>query len=74
MLPGWLRWAEPEQEQKWQEVSSPTDQGFAAEPALAAAAVATPSAVDEVGRKMSPLPVLLHLTERVAQQWDRQSP
>ena len=33
----------PEQEQKWQEVSLPTGQEFAAELALAAAAVATPS-------------------------------
>ena len=33
----------PEQEQKWQGVSLPTGQGFAAALALAAAAVATPS-------------------------------
>jgi len=66
--------AEPEQEQKWQGVSLPTGQGFAAALALAAAAVATPSAADEAGRRMSLLPVSHRSTERVAQQWDRQSP
>jgi len=66
--------AEPEQEQKWQEVSLPAGQGFAAALALAAAAVATPSAADVAARKMSLLHASLHSTERVTQQWDRQSP
>lgn len=70
----WLSLAEPEQEQKWQVVSLPTGQGFAAALALAAAAVATPSAADEAGRRMSLLPVSLRSTEREAQQWGRQSP